>query len=237
MATEQGRWVDIEGTDIRVGDRVRRRQFDIYAAVFDDKVVWMNNTHVEVVAQRGGWQKAVSNWQRWESVPEDDHPDWKNVPAEWAARDTLRRGDRWWNRNVGPWITVDVSRAAAVARDKEPRWIKRAPTPTVTEDTSTRSPASRQAEAKQLMAEGHDPRDVLGALDYMITEGYGSATAGLLLREYINVRKACRAIAAIPCYHNRNARTCPYCAITNARSDAQPPETYDGAWETAGEES
>lgn len=54
--------------------------------------------------------------------PDDDDPEWRDVPAERAAFKTLREGDRYWDCDRGPWT---ISAHRNVTTGEGLRWIKR----------------------------------------------------------------------------------------------------------------
>lgn len=96
--------------------------------------------------------------------------------------------------------------------------------------------AELRAEAKRMLAEGHDPRDVLGALDECLLGRLRCdlRSAAVLLHRYRITAISDHSALHARCYHGNLARSCGWCATY------PPPaavEHVECAWESPGEES
>lgn len=100
-----------------------------------------------------------------------------------------------------------------------------------------------RVEAKRMLDAGHDPRDVLGALDdyahtakhskrFPPVETFRSFVSSMKgIRDNANVRLAGEQAKTARCYHGNRAQACAWCALARQRSDASVCVSHGPAWE------
>jgi len=238
--TESGRWVDVAGADIRVGDRVRQEYTDITVREVDRDTRCFRDTY-------GRWHDDYG-WQRLEPVPAapdcrgSSLPDGHLYPGE-----TVERYDRhpgWRTRRAdgtGILWTADRERAnptRAVCPTCARKAAQRVNTTTslppdvltvqyvdLTPPPPPDPLAAVRAEAKRLLAEGVDPRAVLGAWDSKPSGSVDEFVERVddLLQQYGKRGQAENTERArtARCYHGRIGATCGYCIEMAKRSDAR----------------